>query len=81
MRILALGLGALLLLGGGTLVVLADLERHAAVQHARESVDELEQRLADARLDKHSLAESLTALRSAIAEQDALLADTDGFFE
>lgn len=81
MRIFALGLGTLLLLGGGAIVVVADQERQAAVEQARQNTDDLEQVLDDARRVNLSLAEELTALRSVIAAQENLLADTEGFIE
>lgn len=81
MRIFALGLGALLLLGGGALVVLADQEREASIENARQNVADLEESLDDARKTNLSLAEALTTLRSAIAAQEDLLADTEGFLE
>lgn len=81
MRIFALGLGGLLLLGGGALVVLADQERQAAVEQADHAVTVLEQRLELEREANLADAETLTALRSAIAEQEAQLASAEGFLE
>lgn len=81
LRIFALGLGALLLLSGGVLVVLADQERQAAVAQAQQNVDDLERSLADSRRSNLLLAEALSTLRSAIADQEDLLADTAGFLE
>ncbi|MGL3151631.1 hypothetical protein ACSS7Z_14870 [Microbacterium sp. A82] len=81
MRILALALGALLLVGGGALVVLADQEREAALEQMHQNVAVLDANLERARNENLQRAEQLTALRSAIAEQRAQLADTDGFLE
>ncbi|KDA05017.1 hypothetical protein DC31_03075 [Microbacterium sp. CH12i] len=81
MRILAFGVGGLLLLGGGALVVLADQEQEAGVERARQNVAELEQDLEDARADNLALAETLTSLRAAIAAQENQVADTEGFLE
>lgn len=81
MRIFALGLGSLLLLGGGALVVLADQERQAAVEQADHAITVLDQRLELEREANLADAETLTALRSAIAEQQAQLASTEGFLE
>lgn len=81
MRILALGLGSLLLLGGGTLVVLADQERQAAIDQANQTVSVLEQQLDSHLAENLTDAETLTSLRSAIAEQEAQLADAEGFLE
>lgn len=81
MRIVAVVLGGLLVIGGATLVVVADQQREAAVVQARQGVSDLEQRLEQARADNLSLAEQLTTLRSSVAEQENLLDDTDGFIE
>lgn len=81
MRIFALGLGGLLLLGGGVLVVLADQDRQAAVEITRQNIVELEHRVEGARAVNLSVAEALTSLRSAIAEQEKQLAETKGFLE
>lgn len=62
-------------------MVLADQEREASIEHARQNVADLEQSLDDARRLNLSLAEALTTLRSAIAAQEDLLADTEGFLE
>ena len=81
MRILALALGALLLVGGGALVVLADQEREATLEQMQQNVAVLDANLERARTENLQRAEQLTALRSAIAEQRAQLADTDEFLE
>jgi septal ring factor EnvC (AmiA/AmiB activator) len=81
MRIVAVVLGALLLIGGGVVVVVADEQRQAAVEQAHEEAERAEQRLAEAEAENLDLAERLTALRSAIAELDDSLADTEGFLE
>lgn len=81
MRWVAFVLGGLLVLGGGALIVIADQERTAAVVQARKAVESAEQRLESARSENLMLAERLTALRSAIADQDDRLAQTEGFLE
>jgi hypothetical protein len=81
MRIVALTLGCLLLLSGAAIVVLADQEREATLEQTRQSVVVLEQSLERARELNVSSAERLTTLRSAIAEQRAQLADSDGFLK
>lgn len=81
MRIFALGLGGLLLLSGAVVVVLADQEREAALAQAVQHVEVLEQRLERAREENLSRAEVLTALRSAIVEQERQLADIEGFLK
>jgi len=81
MRIFALALGGLLLASGAVLVVLADQERVAAIEHARQNVVVAERALERAREENLSHAEVLTTLRSAIAEQEAQLADTEGFLK
>lgn len=81
MRILALALGALLLVGGGALVVLADQEREATLEQMQQNVAVLDANLERARTENLQRAEQLTSLRSAIAEQRAQLADTDEFLE
>lgn len=62
-------------------MVLADQEREASIEHARQNVAELERSLDDARDANLSLADALTTLRSAIAAQEELLVDTEGFLE
>lgn len=62
-------------------MVLADQEREASIENARQNVADLEESLDDARKTNLSLAEALTTLRSAIAAQEDLLADTEGFLE
>lgn len=62
-------------------MVLADQERETSIEHARQNVADLERSLDDAREANLALAEALTTLRSAIADQEALLADTEGFLE
>lgn len=81
MRGLAVVVGSLLLVGGATLVVVADQERAAAVAEVRTQIEQLEQELDGTRGENLELAEQLTALRSQIAEQDAKLADTTGFIK
>lgn len=81
MRIVALALGGLLLLGGGALVVLADQQRQSAVQEAELHIHQLEQALEDEQAANFSRASVLAELRSAIAEQEKQLADTEGFLQ
>jgi len=81
MRRVAFVLGGLLLIGGGALIVVADQERHAAVEQARQIAANTEQRLQDARAVNLRLAEQLTTLRSEVAELDELLSDEKGFLE
>ena len=81
MRIVTLGLGGLLLLGGGVLVVLADQQRQGAVEQTEMHVRQLEESLERERATNTSRAEVLTELRSAIAEQEKKLADTEGFLQ
>ncbi|MGM7669172.1 hypothetical protein [Microbacterium sp. A93] len=81
MRIFTLGLGGLLLLSGVVLVVLADQEREVALEQATRNVVVLEQSLERARAMNLTHAETLTTLRSAIADEQAQLADTEGFLE
>jgi type II secretory pathway component PulJ len=81
MRIVALVLGGLLLIGGSALVVVADQQRQAAVEQARQAIADLEQRREQALDDNLALAGALTGLRSTIAEQEEQLGDRDGFLE
>lgn len=61
--------------------MVADQERHAAVEQARQIAANTEQRLQDARAVNLRLAEQLTTLRSEVAELDELLSDEKGFLE
>lgn len=79
MRAVAVVAGGLLLLGGTVLVAVADQQRVDALDEARAAVVEAEERLDVARDANLRLAEKLTALRAAIAEQETLLSDTSGF--
>jgi uncharacterized protein YaaQ len=81
MRRLAVIVGGVLLLGGTTLVVIADQERVAAVEAVKAEIARVETALAASRGENLELAAQLTALRSQIAEQDAKLADTTGFLK
>lgn len=81
MRGVAVVVGGLLVIGGATIVVLADQQRAAEVAHLHERVEQTTERLDDIGDDNLSLAEQLTALRSRIAEQDAALTDTAGFMQ
>ncbi|WP_136054092.1 hypothetical protein [Microbacterium sp. K24] len=81
MRSLAVVVGGLLLVGGFTLVVVADQERASALAAVRAEIDRVEQQLDASHGENLELAEKLTALRSQIAEQDAELADTTGFLK
>lgn len=78
MRAVAVVAGGLLLLGGTVLIAVADQQRVDALDEARAAVVEAEERLDVARDANLRLAEKLTALRAAIAEQETLLSDTSG---
>lgn len=78
MRAVALIVGGLLLVGGAVVVVSADQQRAQAVGDAKTAVAEARQ-LLDAKKETNlRLAQTLTELRSRIAEQDAQLSDTTG---
>lgn len=78
MRAVALIVGGLLLVGGAVVVVSADQQRAQAVSDAKTAVAEARQ-LLDAKKETNlRLAQTLTELRSRIAEQDAQLSDTTG---
>lgn len=79
MRGVAVVAGGLLLLGGTVLIAVADQQRVDALAEARAAVIQAEERLELAREVNLRLAEQLTALRTTIAEQETLLADTSGF--
>lgn len=79
MRGLAVVAGSLLLIGGTVLVVVADQQRVDALAEARAAVEQAEEQLDATRDANYLLAEQLTALRTAIAEQETQLADTTGF--
>ncbi|HWS50837.1 MAG TPA: hypothetical protein VN241_07490 [Microbacterium sp.] len=81
MRGTALVVGGLLLVGGAGLVVIADQQREAAFEQTRVQAELAARRLSEARDTNYRLAETLTALRSQIAEQDARLNDESGFLE
>lgn len=81
MRNLAVAVGCLLLLGGITLVAIADQERLTAVAAVKAEIVRVERALDESRGENLELAEKLTALRSQLAEQDAELADTTGFLQ
>ncbi|WP_298039829.1 hypothetical protein [uncultured Microbacterium sp.] len=81
MRVLALGLGALLVLGGSVAVVLADQQRELAVEQARDEVQRLQSERDAERAANLTRTERLADLRVAIAAQEDQLADTTGFLE
>ncbi|MFF7291475.1 hypothetical protein ACFY9N_02970 [Microbacterium sp. NPDC008134] len=81
MRGVAVVVGGLLVIGGATVVVLADQQRAAEVAQLHERVEQATERLDDIGDENLSLAAQLTALRSQIAEQDAALTDTAGFMQ
>lgn len=81
MRAFAFMFGALLLIGGGALVVIADMEREAALQQVRDHTAVLETELSAREEANLSRAETLTELRSRIAGQQGDVADTNGFLE
>ncbi|MGJ0390905.1 hypothetical protein [Microbacterium sp. CGR1] len=79
MRGLAVVTGGLLLIGGTVLVVVADQQRVDSLAEARAAVVQAEEQLDATRDANYLLAEKLTVLRTAIAEQETQLADTTGF--
>ncbi|WP_311244848.1 hypothetical protein [Microbacterium sp. WCS2018Hpa-23] len=79
MRGLAVVTGGLLLIGGTVLVMVADQQRVDSLAEARAAVVRAEDQLDATRDANYLLAEQLTALRTAIAEQETQLADTTGF--
>lgn len=81
MRGVAVVVGGLLVIGGATVVVLADQQRAAEVAQLHERVEQTTEHLDDIGDENLSLAAQLTALRSRIAEQDAALSDTTGFMQ
>ncbi|WP_460802598.1 hypothetical protein [Microbacterium sp. GXF6406] len=81
MRVLALGVGALLVLGGSVAVVLADQQRELAVEQARDEVQRLQSERDAERAANLTRTERLADLRVAIAAQEDQLADTTGFLE
>lgn len=81
MRNLAVAVGCLLLLGGVALVAIADQERAASIAAVKAEIVRVERALDESRGQNLELAEELTALRSKIAEQDAVIADTTGFLQ
>lgn len=78
MRIVAFMLGALLLIGGGALVVAADQQRVAALEQAEAALEETQERLEQAEAQNLILAERLAGTRSTIVEREKQLADTTG---
>ncbi|MFS0852980.1 hypothetical protein [Microbacterium sp. 179-I 3D4 NHS] len=72
-------MGSLLLVGGATVVVLVDQQRHHDLAVLRAEIERVEERRDEAADDNLRLAEQLTTLRSQIAEQDRQLTDTTGF--
>ncbi|MFK0402139.1 hypothetical protein ACIQTT_07395 [Microbacterium sp. NPDC090225] len=81
MRGVAVVVGGLLLIGGATIVVLADQQRASEVAQLHERVEQTTERVDEIGVDNLDLAAQLTALRSQIAEQDAALTDTTGFMQ
>jgi septal ring factor EnvC (AmiA/AmiB activator) len=81
MRVLSFVFGGLLLVVGVSAVLIADRQRQEAVEQARSELERAEERLAEAQTANLELAEILTSLRSAIAEQEDELADTEGFLK
>lgn len=81
MRGVAVVVGGLLVIGGATIVVLADQQRAAEVADLQQRVEQATDRLDDIADDNTDLAQRLTALRSQIARQDAELDDTTGFLK
>jgi len=81
MRIFALAVGCLLLIGGGALVVLADQERQAAVAQAQEGIDALDDAIIRAQAANVVLFDRLAEVRRALDAQEQELADDTGFVE
>jgi septal ring factor EnvC (AmiA/AmiB activator) len=81
MRNLAVAVGCLLLLGGITLVAIADQERQESIAAVKAEIVRVERALDESRGENRELAERLTTLRSQLAEQDAEIADTTGFLQ
>lgn len=81
MRVIAVIIGGLLLIGGGVLVAVADQQRVAALEDARTAVERLDQELETTKGENAELDEKLTALRAQIAEQEKQLADTTGLLQ
>ena len=79
MRGLAVAVGCLLLVGGITVVAIADQERLESIAAVKAEIVRIERALETTRSDNLALAAQLTALRSQLAEQDAQIADTTGF--
>ena len=79
MRSLAVAVGCLLLVGGVTIVAIADQERLESIAAVKAEVVRIERALEATRGENLDLAEQLTALRSKLAKQDAQIADTTGF--
>lgn len=79
MRGLAVAVGCLLLVGGITVVAIADQERLESIAAVKAEIVRIERALETTRSDNRELAAELTALRSQLAEQDAQIADTTGF--
>ncbi|KKX99373.1 hypothetical protein AAY78_02065 [Microbacterium sp. Ag1] len=79
MRGLAVAVGCLLLVGGITVVAIADQERLESIAAVKAEIVRIERALEMTRSDNRELAAQLTALRSQLAEQDAQIADTTGF--
>lgn len=81
MRIFALALGGLLLIGGGALVVLADQERQAAVAQTQDGIASLDEAIRQAKAANVLLFDRLAEVRRALAAQEQELADDEGFLE
>lgn len=79
MRNLAVAVGCLLLVGGISLVVIADQERLESIAAVKAEIVRIERALDESRGENLELAEKLTALRSQLADQDADIADMTGF--
>lgn len=79
MRNLAVAVGCLLLVGGISLVVIADQERLESIAAVKAEIVRIERALDESRGENLELAEKLTTLRSQLADQDADIADTTGF--
>ncbi len=79
MRNLAVAVGCLLLVGGISLVVIADQERLESIAAVKAEIVRIERALDESRGENLELAEKLTALRSQLADQDADIAETTGF--
>lgn len=81
MRVIAVIVGGLLLIGGGVLVAVADQQRVAALEDTKAAVEELRQEFETTQDENAELDEVLATLRSQIAEQEKQFVDTTGLLQ